>query len=130
MVRLGLLLLLLSSGCGFFFPFAPTTTEDGGVFEPDDAGVEDAGPPALDKVACTFKGKKLYGRVEYVTSFPDLKVRVVTSLPDLRVETVSSLPSRCGEWQEVTSSPVIRVKLVDAFEDLEIEYVTSLPGFR
>lgn len=129
MLRLAPLLLL--SGCGFFFPYAPgpTIDDDGGVFEAQDAGAEDGGPSrTFDRVNCTFAGKKLYGKIEYVTSFPDVKVRVVTALPDLRVKTVSSLATSCGEWREVSSLPDLRVKLVDSFEDLEIEYVTSFPG--
>lgn len=33
---------------------------------------------------CTFKGKKLYGKVQFVTSFPDIKVQIVTSFPDVK----------------------------------------------
>ena len=30
---------------------------------------------------CSFKGKKLYGKVQIVNSFPDIKVQVVSSFP-------------------------------------------------
>ena len=59
----------------------------------------------IDKAACTFKGKKLYGKIQIVTSFPDVKVQEVTSFPDLKVEKVSSFPDKCGKWQLVTSFP-------------------------
>ena len=35
-----------------------------------------------------FKGIKLCGKVEKVTSFPDIKVQVVDSFPDLNVKVV------------------------------------------
>ncbi|MFT3710940.1 MAG: hypothetical protein QM817_25215 [Archangium sp.] len=125
-----MLLCVLLSGCWPFFYEPLPGDDDGGVFD-DDGGMTttDAGP-ALDKVNCTWKGKKLYGKIEFVDSFPDLKIREVTALADLKVEMVSSLPSRCGEWQEVTSLPTLRVKKVTAFEDLEVEFVTAFPGFR
>src|SRR5262245_8432759 len=115
-----------SSGCWLIADPIPADDDGGSIFFADDAGVTDAGP-ALDKVNCTWKGKKLYGKIEFVDSFPDLKIREVTALPDFKVEMVSSLPSRCGEWQEVTSLPTLRVKRVTAFEDLEVEFVTAFP---
>jgi catabolite regulation protein CreA len=30
---------------------------------------------------CTYKGKKLYGKIQIVNSFPDIKIRYVTSFP-------------------------------------------------
>ena len=32
---------------------------------------------SVDKGSCTFKGKKLYGKIQIVTSFPDVKVQEV-----------------------------------------------------
>jgi hypothetical protein len=43
---------------------------------------------------CSFKGKKLYGKVQIVNSFPDIKVQVVNSFPDLKVQKVSSFPDK------------------------------------
>lgn len=77
---------------------------------------------------CTFKGKKLWGKVEIVTAFPDIKVQVVTAFPDLKVKQVESFPDSCGEWQSVTSFPDLKIQFVTAFPDLKIEYVTSFPG--
>jgi hypothetical protein len=58
-------LLLSLPGCWLLFPPVPVPDDDGGVFIFDDGGVTDAGADAgawpLDKVACTWKGKRLYG---------------------------------------------------------------------
>ena len=44
-----------------------------------------------------FKGKKLYGKVQVVNSFPDIKVQVVNSFPDLKVQKVNSFPNKIGK---------------------------------
>ncbi|HEY4242004.1 MAG TPA: hypothetical protein VGM88_19425, partial [Kofleriaceae bacterium] len=58
---------------------------------------------SFDKGSCTFNGKKLYGKIQVVTSFPDVKVQEVSSFPDVKVQKVSSFPDSCGKWQMVTS---------------------------
>ncbi len=85
----------------------------------------DQNPVASD---CTFQGKKLYGKVQIVTSFPDVKVQVVTSFPDLKVSMVNSFPDQCGKWQAVDSFPDLKVQFVDSFPDFEIQYDNSFPG--
>ena len=35
----------------------------------------------FSKSSCTFNGKKLYGKIQEVSSFPDVKVQVVSSFP-------------------------------------------------
>lgn len=82
----------------------------------------------IDKAACTFKGKKLYGKIQVVTSFPDVKVQEVTSFPDLKVEKVNSFPDKCGKWQMVTSFPDTKVQYVTSFPDVKVQSVTSFPG--
>ena len=77
---------------------------------------------------CTYKGKKLYGKIKFVTSFPDIKVQVVSSFPDLKVKKVTSFPDKCGLWKVVDSFPDIKVQLVTSFPDIKIKYVTSFPG--
>lgn len=57
--------------------------------------------PAAD---CSLNGVKLYGKVQVVESFPDLKVEIVSSFPELKV------------------------KKVDSFPDLKIKLVESFPG--
>jgi len=89
---------------------------------PPDATSQDCGRIECD---CTFKGIPLFGRVQYVTSFPDITVRE-TPFPDLRVRE-GSFADNCGEWEIVESSPDFRVQIVKAFEDFGIEY-SSFPG--
>ncbi len=83
-----------------------------------------------DKISkdCTFKGFKMYGKVKFVTSFPDIKVQIVESFPDLKVKFVDSFPDDCGEWQIVESFPDIKVQIVTSFPDIKIKTVDSFPG--
>jgi len=83
---------------------------------------------SFDKNACTVNGKKLYGKIQEVSSGADVTVQVVSSLGDLRVQKVSSLASSCGQWQMVDSLADTKVKFVSALADLKIQYVSSLPG--
>lgn len=80
--------------------------------------------------ACMFKGKKLYGKIKIVTSFPDIKVKVVESFPDLKVKIVDSFPDSCGEWKMVESFPDTKIQFVESFPDIKIKYVTSFPGLK
>lgn len=77
---------------------------------------------------CTYKGFKLYGKVQIVDAFPDVKVQIVDAFPDLKVQVVSSFPDDCGEWQFVDAFPDVKVQIVDAFPDVKIQYVSSFPG--
>lgn len=77
---------------------------------------------------CTFKGRRLYGKVKVVNSFPDIKVQVVSSFPDLKVRAVNSFPDRCGEWQFVNSFPDFKIQYVNSFPDIKIKMVNSFPG--
>jgi hypothetical protein len=90
---------------------------------------------ALELKACQealAKGKpskcQLYGKIQFVTSFPDVKVQVVTSFPDIKVQRVQSFPDSPGKWQEVTSFPDYKVQIVNSFPDYKIQYVNSFPG--
>ena len=91
-------------------------------------------PPSLEASPtvvgsdCTVKGKKLYGKVKVVDSFPDLKVQVVSAFPDLKVNVVTAFPDRCGQWQMVDSFPDLKVQWVTAFPDIKIQYVDAFPG--
>jgi hypothetical protein len=87
----------------------------------------DAAAQAVGK-DCTFKGRKLYGKVEVVTSSPDIKVQIVTSFPDLKIMNVGSFPDSCGKWQMVTSWPDLKVQFVTSFPDIKVMYVNSFPG--
>jgi hypothetical protein len=77
---------------------------------------------------CTFRGKKLYGKVKVVDSFPDIRVKAVSSFPDLKVKKVTSFANSCGEWQMVDSFPDVKIQFVDSFPDIEIAWVDSFPG--
>lgn len=79
---------------------------------------------------CTFNGKKLYGKIKVVTSFPDVKVQVVNSFPDLKVKVVDSFPDSCGKWKMVDSFPNTKIKFVTSSPDVRIEYVSSSPGLK
>jgi len=70
----------------------------------------------------------LYGKIQFVDSFPDVKVQVVTSFPDLKVQKVSSFADGPGKWQIVDSFPDYKVQVVDSFPDFKIQYVDSFPG--
>lgn len=77
---------------------------------------------------CTYKGRKLWGKVQVVTSSPDIKLQIVNSFPDLKVMKVNSFPDSCGKWQEVASYPDLKIQFVTSFPELKIMYVNSFPG--
>ena len=73
---------------------------------------------------------KLYGKIKYVESFPDVKVKVVESFPDIKVKIVQSFPDAPGKWKIVDSFPDYKVKLVESFPDYKIKFVDSFPGCK
>ena len=81
-----------------------------------------------DNEDCYCKGRRLYGRIQIVDKFPDLKVQIVTSFPDLKVKTVDFNPSRCGEWKMVDKFPDLKIQIVNSFPDLKIQFVQAFPG--
>lgn len=83
---------------------------------------------SFNKSSCTFNGKKLYGKIQEVTAFPDVKVQVVSAFPDVKVQKVNAFPDSCGKWQMVTSFPDTKVQFVNSFPDVKIQYVNSFPG--
>jgi hypothetical protein len=83
---------------------------------------------SFSKGSCTFNGKKLFGKIQVVTDFPDVKVQVVTAFPDVKVQKVNAFPDKCGKWQMVDAFPDTKVQFVDAFPDVKIQYVDALPG--
>ena len=82
----------------------------------------------IDENQCTFNSIQLYGKIQFVESFPDLTVQVVESFPDLKVKIVESFPDECGKWQIVDAFPDIKVKIVESFADIKIKFVESFPG--
>lgn len=77
---------------------------------------------------CVYNDIPLYGKVQFVENFGDIKVKVVESFPDLKVKIVNSFPDNCGEWQIVDSFPDFKVQLVESFGDIKIKFVESFPG--
>lgn len=71
---------------------------------------------------------KIHGRIQFVDSFPDYKVKVVSSFPDLKVQKVESFPDKPGRWQIVDAFPDYKIQIVDSFPDFTIQYVDSFPG--
>lgn len=85
-------------------------------------------PTVLDTTGCTYKGFKLYGKIQVVDSWPDIKVQIVESFPDLKVKVVENWPDDCGEWQFVDSWPDLKIQFVEHFADIKIKFVESFPG--
>lgn len=79
---------------------------------------------------CSCNGIELYGRVQFVESFPDLKIQLVESFPDIRVQFVDSFANDCGEWQIVESFPDFKVQVVESFPDLKVKLVDAFPGME
>jgi hypothetical protein len=83
---------------------------------------------ALIKGDCHYKGIKLWGKVKFVTSFPDIKIQYVEVFPDIRVKFVTSFADECGLWQVVENFPDIKVQVVTSFPDLKVKVVEHFPG--
>lgn len=77
---------------------------------------------------CSYNGKRLYGKVQKVNAFADIKVQVVNSFPDLKVQVVNAFADSCGKWEWVNAFPDLTVEFVNAFPDVRIEYVNAFPG--
>ncbi|CAA6803447.1 MAG: Unknown protein [uncultured Sulfurovum sp.] len=85
---------------------------------------------ANSSTPCTKNGITLYGKVQFVDSFPDLKIEYVDSFPDIDVEFVSSFPSTCGKWKIVDSFPDFKVQIVTSFPDLKVRKFTAFAGMK
>lgn len=84
----------------------------------------------INKSTCSFNGHPLYGKVQFVEHFPDVKIQVVDNFPDLKVKLVKSFPDDCGEWQVVEHFPDVKVQIVEHFPDVRIKFVKSFPGIK
>ena len=89
---------------------------------------EDVETSQVSSPSSAIDVSKIYGKIQFVQSFPDYKVQVVDSFPDLRVQVVSSFPDKPGKWQIVNSFPDFKIQIVDSFPDFKIKYVSSFPG--
>lgn len=83
---------------------------------------------ALVAGSCHYKGIKLWGKVQFVNSFPDFKIQFVESFPDIKVKFVTSFPDNCGLWQTTESFPDFKVQVVNSFPDVKVKIVESFPG--
>ena len=75
---------------------------------------------------CTYNGHTLYGRVQFVDRFPDIKIKVVQHFPDLNVQRVRRFPDKCGKWQ--IGNRGLKVKIVTQGEDITVRWVARFPG--
>ena len=58
---------------------------------------------------------KIHGRIQWVNSFPDYKVKIVDAFANLHVRLVTSFPDDPGEWQIVDSFPDFKIQIVAVF---------------
>lgn len=70
----------------------------------------------------------LFGKIQIVDSFPDVKIQKVDSFPDIKVKWVDAFADGPGEWKKVDSFPDYKVQFVDSFPDYKIKEVDSFPG--
>lgn len=80
--------------------------------------------------SCKYKKKKLYGKIQFVKSHPDIKIQYVDANADIDVQMVKSAPNSCGKWQEVKSKPDLKVQVVNSFPDIKVRLVKSRPGMK
>ena len=71
---------------------------------------------------------KLFGKIQFVDNFPDVKIKIVSSFPDIKVKKVKNFADKPGLWQIVDNFPDYKVQIVDHFPDYKIEYVKHFPG--
>lgn len=79
---------------------------------------------------CSWNNINLYGKVQIVDAFPDIKVQIVDAFPDIKVKWVESFPNDCGKWQKVDAFPDFKIQLVDAFPDIKVQNVDAFPGMK
>lgn len=82
----------------------------------------------IDFESCTYNGFPLYGKVQFVENFPDIKVQLVEHFPDIKVELVDHFPNDCGQWEIVDKFPDVKVQIVQNFPDIKVKYVDHFPG--
>ncbi len=86
------------------------------------------GESEIDFGDCTYKNLPLYGKIQFVQNFPDIKVQLVENFPDIKVKIVENFPNDCGEWQIVNNFPDVKVQLVENFPDIKVKLVENFPG--
>jgi hypothetical protein len=71
---------------------------------------------------------KLYGKIQFVDHFPDVKVKIVDHFPDIKVKQVKNFADKPGLWKIVDNFPDYKVQIVDNFPDYKVKYVSHFPG--
>ncbi len=77
---------------------------------------------------CEWNGIKLYGKVEIVENFGDIKVEFVDNFGDIKVEFVENFADDCGEWEIVENFGDFTIEIVENFGDIKVEKVENFPG--
>lgn len=84
----------------------------------------------LSSGSCSWNGIDLYGKVEFVSSYADIKIQYVSSYGDIKVQMVDSYANECGKWQKVSSMGDFKVQVVDSYADIKVQLVDSYPGMN
>ncbi|MBQ3619656.1 MAG: hypothetical protein II939_16040 [Bacteroidales bacterium] len=87
----------------------------------------------INKEECTItkdgKTFHLYGKIQFVDNWPDIKIQIVDNWPDIKVKIVDNWPDSCGKFQVVDSWPDLKVQIVDNWADIKVKIVDNWPGF-
>lgn len=70
----------------------------------------------------------LFGKIQIVDAFADVKIQKVSAFADIKVKWVDAFADGPGEWQKVEAFPDYKVQFVDAFGDFKIQEVDAFPG--
>ena len=92
------------------------------------ASARGRGRGVLDKSTCSYRGKKLYGKIQIVADHGDVTVQEVAAFPDLKMKPVAAYPDRCGLWQLVDAGADTKVQFVSTFPDVRIQRVSAFAG--
>ena len=71
---------------------------------------------------------ELFGKIEVVDNFPDVKVKKVDNFPDIKVKWVDNFADEPGKWKKVDNFADYKVKFVDNFPDYKVKMVDNFPG--
>ena len=91
--------------------------------------------PGINKENCTFTNKdgktfNLYGKVQIVEHFPDVKVQIVESFEDLDVKIVELIIFIFIFQIIVEHFPDVKVQIVNSFPDIKVKIVDAFPGVK
>ena len=92
-------------------------------------GIELAACEAATATAVPDKCR-LFGKIQVVEHFPDVKIQIVQHFPDLKVKIVEHFPDRPGKWQMVTHFPDYKNPVRRALPRLQGEVRGALPRLR